>query len=342
MGIQQDISEKYNILVTGIGAPGAPSIINKLKKVCSFILGVDCNIEYCASKHFVNVYKQVPKATDKLFFENILKLIKEYNITHIICLVTVELNEFAKYKSVLDELNVKIYIHPEKDITISSNKHNLYEHLKEIIQLPRYIKITLRDIEKNLYLFNYPQKEVCFKPLNLDGARGFRIISNKVNRLKQMMTEKPYNTYTSLDELKFLLNEFDDNYDVLLCEYLPGQEYTVDTFVKNGKLIHHTIRTRLKTKDHISVVGEIVKNDSISEQVFKINSMFNFNGCVGYQFKENIEGIPLLLECNPRLQGGTILSCQDFDYISANITNVKKIKNNKYTKMLRYFQESYE
>lgn len=334
-------SNNLRILVTGIGAPGAPSIIKRLKNLDPYILGVDCDIKYCASKFFVNNYKQIPKASSPDFITFILSLVKDYNISHIVCLVTAELIKFTSIKSQLDDLNVKILLHPEEDIIISSNKFKLYEHLKTTINLPKYILTDLRNIEANIASFNYPEREVCFKPLNLDGARGFRIISDKVNRLKQMMTEKPYNTYTSLKELKFLLNEFDDNYEVLLCEYLPGKEYTVDTFVKNGKLVHHTIRTRLKTKDHISFVGEIVKNKFITEQVLKINSMFNFNGCVGYQFKENDKGIPLLLECNPRLQGGTILSCQDFDYIIANVLPTCNPLN-KYVTMLRYFEEVYE
>ena len=334
-------SNNLRILVTGIGAPGAPSIIKRLKNLDPYILGVDCDIKYCASKFFVDNYKQIPKASSPDFIPFILSLVKDYNINHIVCLVTAELIKFASIKSQLDDLNVKILLHPEEDIIISSNKFKLYEHLKTTISLPKYILTDIRNIEANIASFNYPEREVCFKPLNLDGARGFRIISDKVNRLKQMMTEKPYNTYTSLKELKFLLNEFDDNYEVLLCEYLPGKEYTVDTFVKNGELVHHTIRTRLKTKDHISFVGEIVKNEFITEQVFKINSMFNFNGCVGYQFKENDKGIPLLLECNPRLQGGTILSCQDFDYIIANVSSISNPLNKSVT-MLRYFEEVYE
>ncbi len=334
-------SNNLRILVTGIGAPGAPSIIRRLKRLEPYILGVDCDIKYCASKFFVDDFKHIPKAYSPDFIPCILSLIKDYDINYIVCLVTAELIQFASIKSQLDDLNVKILLHPNKDIIVSSDKFRLYEYLKNTIDLPKYVFTNLRNIEVDINSFNYPEREVCFKPINLDGARGFRIISDKVNRLEQIMTEKPYNVYISLGELKSLLNKFNNNYDVLLCEYLPGQEYTVDSFVKNGNLVHHTIRTRLKTKDHISFVGEIVKNKLISDQVLKINSMFNFNGCVGYQFKENIRGNPLLLECNPRLQGGTILSCRDFDYIIANISNDVKPLNETAT-MLRYFDEVYE
>jgi carbamoyl-phosphate synthase large subunit len=224
--------------------------------------------------------------------------------------VTDELHIFAQNKKLLNELNVETFISSYESIINSSNKYNLYENLKEVLDLPKYKKVNLRDIRNYLSEFDYPNNEICFKPLTLDGARGFRILSNKTDRLKQIMTEKPYNFYLTVEELELLFNKSDYNCDVLLSEYLPGKEYTVDTFVEDNKIKSHTIRERLKLKDHISFVGKTVRNTHIEEQIRLINSKFNFNGSIGYQFKENSHDIPLLLECNPRLQGATILSCK--------------------------------
>lgn len=331
------------ILVTGIGAPGAVSIINHLKNnIQCKIIGVDCSIQYCAAKYYVDDFYQISKAKDNSFLNDIINIIKTYNVTNIISLVTDELYIFAKNKDLLNELNVEIFISSYESIKNSSNKYNLYESLKDIINLPKYKKIKLRDIKNCLYEFNYPNNEVCFKPLTLDGARGFRILSDKVDRLKQIMTEKPYNCYLTTEELDILFNKSNYNCDVLLSEYLPGKEYTVDTFVENNKIKAYTIRERLKLKDHISFVGKTVTNLHIEEQIQLINNKFEFNGSIGYQFKENKNNIPLLLECNPRLQGATILSCKsNFDYILANI-GITKYSKNVESLMMRYFGEIYE
>lgn len=334
---------KKKILITGIGCPGGVSIIQHIKfNTDCEIIGVDSNIEYCAAKKYVDTYYQVPKSDDKNFLKHIYKIIKKHNITNIISLVTSELNTFSLVKEELENKNVKIYISDKDSIITSSNKYLLYEKLKKIINLPKYVKTDIRNVISKLNEFNYPKNEVCFKPLNFDGARGFRVITEASDRLKTILTEKPYNFYITVDELKLLLNKSEFNCDVILSEYLPGKEYTVDTFVENGKIKSFTIRERLKLKDHISFVGKTTKNKLIEEQIFKINDCFKFEGSIGYQFKENDKKIPLLLECNPRLQGATILSCKDnFDYILANL-GIFSFKKSKEILMMRYFGEVYE
>ena len=332
-----------NIIVTGIGAPGGTSIVKHLKNnIECKIIGLDSSIEYCAAKYYVDSYFQIPKANDELFLSTISNLIKNNNVTHLISLVTDELHIFSQNKKLLNELNCKIYISSYESILKSSNKYELYETLKNNIYLPKYKKINLRGIKSHLDEFDFPNKEICFKPLNFDGARGFRILSNKIDRLNQIMTDKPYNCYLNIDELDALLKSSNFDIEILLSEFLPGKEYTVDTFVENKKIKSFCIRERLKLKDHISFVGKTIYNELIERQIFVINEMFDFDGSIGYQFKENVDGTPLLLECNPRLQGASILSSKNnFDYILANVGMHKQhTYNNIY--MYRYFDEIFE
>ena len=343
MEIQRDMLEKYNILITGIGCPGGASIIKHIKNNLNCnIIGIDSDLEYCATKFYVDKYYQCLRANESGFFEEILDIIQKNNITHIISLVTDELSIFSRNKHVFEKLNVKLRISSYDDIGIVTNKLKLYEKLHFFIETPKYRYCSIREIADHFEYFNYPDNKICLKQTSLDGARGFRILSEKEDRLKQMLTEKPYNTYISYGELTEILKTSSDNYDVLICEYLGGKEYTVDTFVDNGNLISWTIRERIKLKDHISFVGKTVKNSYIDNQIIQINKVFKFDGSIGYQFKEGNTGYPKLLECNARLQGGSILSCNDnFDYILANLGH-PTVKSGSNTKMMRYFSEVYE
>lgn len=334
-----------NILITGIGAPGGPSIIKHIKKnvMNCKIIGVDSHIKYCASNAYVDFVEQIPMATDENFLNSIILITEKYNINYIISLVTNELLILSKNKNLFEQKNVKFFTSSEDTINLVTNKYKLYQELEHLIPIPKYKLINIKEILNFLNEFNYPEKNVCFKPLNFDGARGFRIISNKIDRLKSIMTEKPYNYYISKEELEILINLSTFDCQVLLSEYLPGTEYTVDLFVKNNNIDSLTIRERIKLKDHISFVGKIVKNDLIENYVFKIAQQISFNGSVGFQFKNNDENIPNLLECNPRLQGATILSCQqNYDYILANLDIYNKICTSpKSVVMSRYFNETY-
>lgn len=334
-----------NILITGIGAPGAVSIIKHIKKNAPYnkIVGTDSDIKYCAAKSYVDEYFQISKATDENFLTDLLHAVKKYKIEYIISLVTDELHILSKNKDLLKSYNINIYISDYETIKIVTNKYFLYESLKNNINLPKYKLVELKNIFLNLTEFDYPNKNVCFKPLTYDGARGFRVITDKIDRLKELITQKPYNFYISIEELKILFEQSNYNCEVLLSEYLPGTEYTVDTFVKNNNLESISIRERIKLKDHISFVGKTVKNEYIENQVSIINSKFNFDGSIGYQFKNDEYDTPKLLECNPRLQGATILSCQNnYDYILANLNIPIQPTSNKLITMMRYFDEIFE
>tara|TARA_R110002020_G_scaffold429642_1_gene639277 strand:- start:577 stop:1452 length:876 start_codon:yes stop_codon:yes gene_type:complete len=95
----------------------------------------------------------------------------------------------------------------------------------------------------------------------------------------------------------------------IMQEYLSGKEYTVDVFSDMGaNIINHVVRERLGIKAGISVKGRVTQNEKISSIVKKLVAYLNLKGASCIQFRENEEGEPVLIECNPRLGGGTYIS----------------------------------
>jgi len=97
--------------------------------------------------------------------------------------------------------------------------------------------------------------------------------------------------------------------DCTLWEYLPGMEYTVDVFCDlNSNVISTSVRKRLGVKAGISVKSEIIKHEQI-EKISKLmcdNLLIKGPCCI--QFKEDKNGNPKIIECNPRLGGGTFIT----------------------------------
>lgn len=131
----------------------------------------------------------------------------------------------------------------------------------------------------------------------------------------------------------------------MMQEYISGKEYTVDVFCDmNSNIISHVIRERTSIKAGISVIGKVIKNELIKEQVEKVVEELKIKGPSCMQFIITQLGIPYLIECNPRLGGGTYMStlagvnCADiyFDLLKNNKPESKEARE---ITVIRYFEE---
>ena len=95
-----------------------------------------------------------------------------------------------------------------------------------------------------------------------------------------------------------------------ICEYLPGDEYTVDCFTdKNGDLLYVCQRTRERIRSGIAVRSEFVETAyPVIDMAYDLNNRFSFNGAWFFQVKKNAKGEYKLLEVAPRIAGTMGLS----------------------------------
>jgi carbamoyl-phosphate synthase large subunit len=106
-------------------------------------------------------------------------------------------------------------------------------------------------------------------------------------------------------ELAFYDAQVADN---ILCEYLPGDEYTVDCFssIEHG-LIFCEARQRMKTVNGLSVLTEHVDLPIVKQIGEVIAAKLRFIGAWFFQVKYNREGRLCLLEIAPRIPGAAAL-----------------------------------
>lgn len=96
-----------------------------------------------------------------------------------------------------------------------------------------------------------------------------------------------------------------DDGDKVVCEYLPGDEYTIDCFTnKDGKLLFINPRKRARIQYGISARAESVENQIPFIEIAKeINSKIRFRGYWFIQLKEDKNGNLKLLELCTRFSG---------------------------------------
>lgn len=92
---------------------------------------------------------------------------------------------------------------------------------------------------------------------------------------------------------------------MLLCEYLPGNEYTVDCFTsKNGALLFAGMRSRDVVKMGISFVSRSVPMTEECRLIAEtLNTELDFRGLWFFQVKQDTHGRLKLLEVSTRIAG---------------------------------------
>ncbi len=293
-----------HILMTGGGAPGAAGILKCLQLEKSFRVTVaDANPE-AIGKYLNQEFETIPIAIAPLFAETILSLCEEKKIRIVLPLVTKELVPLSQLQKEFEWAGIKLPVSSTASLEIANNKSRLYEFLQwRGIPVPDFrMAETVEQFAEAVRELGYPEKPVCFKPSVSNGSRGFRIISDQMNELDLLLNHKPESLYITLpDAIRILSSGVFP--ELLISEWLPGEEYSVDCLARLGETVLAVPRSRKKMINGISVEGEFVKEESIIAYCTQIIRELRLHGNIGMQVKRSAAGQFLLLEINPRVQG---------------------------------------
>ena len=152
------------------------------------------------------------------------------------------------------------------------------------------------------------------KPCVSSGSRGVRIVKpRRAFNLQWFLEEKPSNVECDLQSLSMTLSRGSVFPELLVMEYLPGREYSVDCF--RGEHVQIAVpRIRTAMRDGISTDTTIVDEPELARHALVIAEQLGLTGVYGVQFRCSAdarhrgEGIPCLLEVNPRVQGTMVAS----------------------------------
>jgi carbamoyl-phosphate synthase large subunit len=298
---------KTRVLMTGGGAPGAAGILKCLQQGGDIeIVVADANPD-SVGKYLNPVFEIIPKATDAGFIPAIEKLCEKHSIDVVLPLVTRELFPLSAHKTDFAQKGVKIIVSNFEQLNIANNKGKLYQKLHENdILTPQFVIVeTIIELQAAVQHLGYPEKTVCFKPCISNGMRGFRIIDDNKDEFDLLFNYKPTSEYIKLEKAIEILSTraFPA---LLVSEYLPGEEYTIDCLAQNGKCLLAIPRLRKKMVQGISVAGIIENNEEIINYCRQIVECCQLHGPIGVQVKRANDGTFKVLEINPRVQGTTV------------------------------------
>jgi len=300
------------VIVTAFGAPGGPGIIASLRRVRERgirIVGVDANP--AASGLFLSddAYVVPEAASEDSYIAAMVDVARKSKADAILPLSGTELLLLSRNAAGFSGASVAVN-RPEA-LEIALDKQKTYAFLAGSgVAIPDHR--VVEDYEGFLaavQALGYPEVPVCFKPAVSKGQRGFRILREDADLRKILLETKPDSTVTTLDLVSPILSA-GFSQQLLVSEYLPGSEYTVDSLVDEGRSLVTIPRKRVATKLGISSVGVVENNPAMIRAAEEINRLFAFHFNINVQLKYAADGIPKLVEINPRVSGTICLSVE--------------------------------
>ncbi len=259
---------KYNILVFPGGTEVGLEIhrgLSQSKDIRIFSAGAD------VPNHAPYVFMQhdlVPIINDPSWIDSLNEIVAKHEIDYIFPAhddVVVALSKNAT------EVKAKIVSSPLRTCLVTRSKSKTYDLMSDVLPTP--------DLYDNLKIIEYP---VFVKPDKGQGSQHTHFVDNS-------------------EQMHQLLNE---NQEMLVLEYLPGDEYTVDCFSdRDAGLLFCGGRQRIKTKSGISVASKPMQNADFKSYAYAISKKLDFYGAWFFQLKKDRHGVNKLLEIAPRIAG---------------------------------------
>ncbi|MFO7152851.1 MAG: ATP-grasp domain-containing protein [Bacillota bacterium] len=272
------------------------------------MIGVDRNPN-AVGKFFVEVFYNVPDAYSQKYIDSLLDICLNENVNVVLPQTTKEIEVLSKHLKMFKDKNIRIGVSPYKAIRVANNKALLLNMFKDLgLPCPKFRVVqSARELVAIVEEFGYPENPVVVKPPLSNGMRGFRILMEDYWDVRKFLEEKPDGVVISLGDLRKILEKGEVWPTLLVMEYLPGKEYTVDAF-QGEKTFVAIPRVRQAIRSGISFAAVIEQREDLVYQTRKASEALGLRFSFGFQYKEDAEGVPKVLECNPRIQGTMVAS----------------------------------
>ncbi|MCD1261478.1 ATP-grasp domain-containing protein [Paenibacillus athensensis] len=227
--------------------------------------------------------------------------------------------DIAKHVDAFAELGTKVIVCSDVELLNAlMHKDRFYEMVRPagILAVPDYYVAQDADAFRTAYEeLSGRGHRVCFKPTSAEGGVGFRVIDNARDPLDDLLG--PLSRSVTFDEAYRALSAAGSFAPLMVMEHLDGYEYSIDCLASpEGHLIAAVPRRkaggRLRLLENVPELLDIAAKVAAAYRI-----PYNYNIQMKYA-----NGVPKLLEINPRMSGGLHVSCLsgvNFPYLAVRM-----------------------
>ncbi len=217
----------------------------------------------------------IPRGDDPQLVEALHDACTARSIEMLLPTVDAELFPLAMARNRFEAMGVTLPISPAECLRVCRDKQLLLDRVRGEVPVPDYEALTQVVADR---VDSFPR---FVKPRLGAGSRGIAKIMRREDLDKQPKDGS-----------------------VMLQEYLPGEEYSVDVYVRrDGIVVGAVPRERMKVDSGIAVASRTVNVPEVIQSAIRTAEIIGIRGVANVQFKRAADGVFKLLEVNPRFPG---------------------------------------
>jgi len=292
-------------LCTSVGNDGFVAVHSALKTFYGkgiTIIGCDIRPDayglYLADKGYL-----VPERDSPDFLAKLMKIITQEKCSVIYPLSTFDQEYFAAQRRFFEGKGMRVVVSDLRSVSTANDKLKLYELCRKVgIRVAAYVPLHERSaLDTALQELGYPKQPVVFKLSHSTAARGLAIIRtggsifesiHRPNGLPNMSAEELSRTLAHMGWSSGIL-----------CEYLPGDEYSVDVLSWNGEPLVSVVRKRYATTGGLALHAEVVDDPEVRKLAEAVVRKLKLSYTSNVQIRRDNQNVPCLMEVNPRIPG---------------------------------------
>jgi carbamoyl-phosphate synthase large subunit len=284
------------VLLTATGAPGAARLIQALQQNGERelrVVGTDMSPD-SGGRFLCDAFQVVPPGSSDEFAPTILELARRHEADVVFPQSSYEVGALA---AVRETFPMPVLVSGPEAIAACTDKFATMDRAEEAgVAIPATrLAQTPDEFRAHAEELGYPDVDVCMKPPNAKGSRGFRVLSANVDRRWALLEARPGPLPLSVDEALEAIGDRDFP-PLLVMELAQGEEHTVDGICRDGELVLGHVKTRERIRAGLAMYFQTRENDELLDAARRLCR------AIGLEWFVNVQFIgPYLLEINPRI-----------------------------------------
>jgi carbamoyl-phosphate synthase large subunit len=263
------------VLVTGAGGPAAIAAMKSLRAEESVQLIAADMDPWAAGLYLTGERTLVPAGAAPEFTAVVLDRCRALGVDVVLPTVDAELLPLARAREEYAAAGVALLLAPAAALDVILDKLTLAEHCAGVVAVPR---TELFGPSVDPASWTYP---AVVKPRRGSGSRGVIIVDSAAE-----------------------LAALDRSPALIVQEFLPGEEYSVDVLADAaGQVIASVPRLRARVDSGVSVGGRTVHDPEVERFGRVVARATGVTYVANVQCRRDADGVPALLEVNPRMPG---------------------------------------
>ena len=268
------------VLVTGAGGPAGVAVLRSLLKRADVEVFAGDMDGWASGLYLVPADRRriLERGLAPNFVDSIRQLCIDDQLDVVISTVDVELPPLAARR---DDLGGAVLAAPSvATLDVTLDKWELARRCTPLLRVP---VTRLLNADGVALAWDFP---VIVKPRRGAGSRGVRLVADRA-----------------------ALEAIEPDEALIIQEHLPGDEFSVDVLASgDGTVVAAVPRTRTRVDSGVSIAGRTLHDEGLESTAAAVARAIGLRGVANVQLRRDTEGVPALLEVNPRFPGAMPLT----------------------------------